>query len=181
MFKKGDYVIEYKGICKEYDEYEFCVFYVIYEKNGEFLYCFEFSVEGKKYFIDVIREFEFGIVWLINYVKNLNFKLFWFLVVENGKNFWIVIYVVINIFVGEELFWDYFLFLNLVKCLFSFNNVELDEIKWIYLWWLKIGKIIFKFLKCRIFERSGVCVICYKYLKKFLNYLIIIYGVSEKG
>lgn len=180
-FKKGDYVIEYKGTCKEYDEHEFRAFHATYEKNGELSYCLEFSVEGKKYLIDATREFEFGIARLINHAKNPNLKLFRPLVVENGKNPRIAIYAATNISVGEELFWDYFSSLNPAKCLLSSNNAELDEIKWIYSRRLKTGKITYKLPKRRISERSGVCVICYKYLKKLSNHLITTHGVSEKG
>ena len=107
-FKKGNFVMEYKGTCKKYYDNEYTVLQDVYQSNSELSYCLEFTFQGQKYFIDATREFGFGVARLINHARNPNVKLFRPMQVEPGKLPRIAMFAATNIAEGEELFWDYF-------------------------------------------------------------------------
>ncbi|XP_052103267.1 uncharacterized protein LOC127736722 [Mytilus californianus] len=178
-FKKGDYVMEYKGICKMYTEKEFLSTQMMYESNEELSYCLEFTFQNQKYYIDATREYDYGIARLINHARNPNIKLFRPVLVETDKLPRIAMYAATNISAGEELFWDYFSSLNPVKCLLDqTNSTVTSEMQWIFSKRTKSGGIICPSKK-RIPHRSGLCTICYEFKKKLSNHLINVHSVKS--
>lgn len=180
FFKKGDYVIEYKGICKEYDKNEFLGLHDLYESNGELSYCLEFGFQGKKYFIDATREYEYGIARLINHARNPNLKLFKPLKVETEEMPRIALYAATDIHIGDELFWDYFSSVNPVKCMLDAAKTQLEKIKWIYSRRTKSGKITCQIPNSRPSNRGGICVVCFKNIKKLSNHLINVHTIRDQ-
>lgn len=172
-FKKGDYVMEYKGSCVKYSVNKFLNTQKVYETNEELSYCLEFYFNDVKYYIDATREFEYGFARLINHARNPNLKLFKPLQVHDRQTPRIAMFAACDISQGEELFWNYFDSLNPVKCLIGQPGREVPkEMQWIFCRRKKIGGVTYCNPRKMISDRSGLCMICYDYKSKLSNHLI---------
>jgi SET domain-containing protein len=145
QFKKGDFVIEYKGVCTKFDQGDYLKNAQLYHKNQELSYCLEFWYNGERYCIDATRDYEHNISRLINHVRNPNLKLFLSfrfrpLVISREENPRIAMFAAKDIDEGEELFWNYFSTFDPARCMLDKTNTS--EIRWTYSYLTKSGNII---------------------------------------
>ena len=180
-FKKDDFMMEYKGICKEYCENEYMSLQSLYKKNEELSYCLEFTFQKQKYYIDATREYKYGFARLINHARNPNLKVFKPLLVDSEQLPRVAMYAGTNIAENDELFWDYFSSMNPAKCLLDEQNkIRTPDMQWMFSRRKKSGGITC----CRAINRiksnrSGICMICCDFKKKLSNHLIKIHSIES--
>lgn len=177
-FAKGDFVIEYKGLCTKFDSNSNLKDNIMYETNQELSYCLEFSFCGEKYCIDATRDYEQNISRYINHVRNPNLKLFRPLRINSNDNPRVAMFAAKDIAEGDELFWNYFSTFNPVKCLLNSEKLT-PGTRWIFSYLNKDGRMITKLPKGKRAIRSGVCCICMKYMNKISNHMIYVHKIKD--
>lgn len=177
-FKKGEYVIEYKGVCTKFDPNAYLKNSEMYGKNRELSYCLEFWFSGEKYCIDATREYELNISRLINHVRNPNLKLFRPLKINIDEIPRVAMFAVKDIKEGDELFWNYFSTFNPVNCMLDKDNAD-PATRWIFSYLTKDGRVVIKPPKGKGTNRSGVCCICFKYQKRMSNHIISVHKITN--